>query len=95
MDLFRNLCWLRDMTSDVENLGLVFAVDYQFAGNKSTYELIPGGSEVAVTDDNKLEYLELRLRHRMLDSIMPQLQSFLKGFYEVLPPDLVSVFDYQ
>jgi E3 ubiquitin ligase SMURF1/2/E3 ubiquitin-protein ligase NEDD4 len=95
VDLFRNLCWLRDMTSDVENLGLVFAVDYQFAGNKSTYELIPGGSEVAVTDDNKLEYLELRLRHRMLDSIMPQLQSFLKGFYEVLPPDLVSVFDYQ
>jgi E3 ubiquitin ligase SMURF1/2/E3 ubiquitin-protein ligase NEDD4 len=95
VDLFRNLCWLRDMSSGVENLGLVFAVDYQFAGNKSTFELIEGGSDIPVTDDNKHEYLELSLRHRMLDSIMPQLQSFLKGFYEVLPPDLVSVFDYQ
>ena len=95
VDLFRNLCWLRDMTRDVEQLGLVFAVDYQFGGNKSTYELVPGGADIAVTDENKDEYLELRLRHRMLDSIVPQLQSFLKGFYEVLPPDLVSVFDYQ
>ena len=95
VDLYRNLCWLRDLPTDVEELGLVFAVDYQFGGHKATLELVPNGSDIAVCDDNKEEYLDLRFRHRMLDSVMPQLQSFLKGFYEVLPPDLVSVFDYQ
>eukprot|EP00600_Ochromonadales_sp_CCMP1393_P014507 CAMPEP_0175000774 /NCGR_PEP_ID=MMETSP0005-20121125/2777_1 /TAXON_ID=420556 /ORGANISM="Ochromonas sp., Strain CCMP1393" /LENGTH=985 /DNA_ID=CAMNT_0016255611 /DNA_START=378 /DNA_END=3336 /DNA_ORIENTATION=+ len=59
------------------------------------YELIPGGADILVTDENKEEYLQLRLRHRMLDSIKPQLEHFLVGLYEVIPADLLSVFDYQ
>ena len=31
----------------------------------------------------------------MLDSIKPQLEKFLTGFHEVLPPELLCVFDYQ
>ena len=37
------------------------------------------GANIAVTDANKDEYLSLRLRHRMLDSIKPQLQHLLIG----------------
>jgi hypothetical protein len=33
--------------------------------------------------------------HVPRSSIRPQLESFLRGFYEVLPSDLLSVFDYQ
>eukprot|EP00602_Paraphysomonas_sp_CaronLab_P008588 CAMPEP_0185034298 /NCGR_PEP_ID=MMETSP1103-20130426/24045_1 /TAXON_ID=36769 /ORGANISM="Paraphysomonas bandaiensis, Strain Caron Lab Isolate" /LENGTH=626 /DNA_ID=CAMNT_0027570905 /DNA_START=570 /DNA_END=2450 /DNA_ORIENTATION=+ len=95
VDLYRNLTWLRDIPEGVESLGLVFAVDYQYNGYSSTFELKPGGADIPVTDDNKQEFLELRLRHRMLDSIKPQLEMLLKGFYEVLPPELVAVFDYQ
>lgn len=58
-------------------------------------ELKKGGADILVTDQNKAEYLQLKLRHRMLDSIKPQLESFLRGFYEVIPGDLLSVFDYQ
>jgi hypothetical protein len=60
-----------------------------------TYQLIPHGADTLVTSATKDEYLELRLRHRMLDSMKQPLESFLKGFYEVLPVDLISVFDYQ
>lgn len=62
---------------------------------KQVYELIPNGENTIVTDENKEQYLILRLRHRMLDSVRPQLEQLLKGLYEVLPPDLLSVFDYQ
>ena len=79
LDLYRNLCWLRDTPGGVEHLGLVFAVDYQYGQHSSTCELKPGGANIAVTDENKEEFLELRLRHRMLDSIKPQLENFLKG----------------
>ena len=58
-------------------------------------ELKPNGENIVVTDFNKSEYLQLKLRHRMLDSIKPQLEHFLRGFYEVIPGDLLSVFDYQ
>ena len=36
-----------------------------------------------VTDENKDEYLSLNLRHRMLDSVKPQLEALLQGMYEV------------
>jgi hypothetical protein len=95
LELYRNLIWLKN-NSNVEGLGLDFTVTYASPlGKAMTFELIPNGSDVLVTDDNKIEYLQLRLKHRMLDSIKPQLESFLKGIYEVVPPDLLSVFDYQ
>ena len=94
VELFRNLQWLRD-NSNVECLSLDFTVTYSSLGKTVTAELVPDGSKISVTDENKAEYLMLRLKHRMLDSIKLQLQNFLKGFYEVLPSDLLSVFDYQ
>ena len=93
-ELFRNLCWLKTH-SGVEHLMLDFSVTYSAHGRTATHELKPGGAEEAVTDDNKEEYLQLRLRHRMLDSIKAQLEHFLRGLYEVIPPELLSVFDYQ
>jgi hypothetical protein len=95
VELYRNLIWLRDTPNEIEPLGLVFAVDYQYGEHSSTFELKPNGSNIAVTDDNINEYLDLRLRHRLLDSIKPQLEHFLKGLYEIIPPTLLSVFDYQ
>lgn len=96
VDLYRNLCWIRDASDDdLVSCGLFFTVEYQYGEHSASYELRPGGADILVTSDNVEEFLELRLRHRMLDSIQPQLEALLKGFYEVLPCDLMSVFDYQ
>ena len=106
-ELYRNLKWLKRSCPQVSSLMLDFSISYggSHAGptngsfntctNIVSYDLKPGGSELPVTDDNKEEYLQLRLRHRMLDSIKPQLEHFLSGLYEVVPADLLSVFDYQ
>lgn len=39
--------------------------------------------------------LQLRLRHRILDGIYSQLWHVMRGFYDVIPAHLISVFDYQ
>lgn len=91
LDLYRNLCWLRDTPEGVEHLGLVFAVDYQYGQHSSTYDLKPNGSQIAVTDSNKEEFLELRLRHRMLDSIKLQLEHMLKGATLCLQRRMISL----
>uniref|UniRef100_H3HC66 HECT-type E3 ubiquitin transferase n=1 Tax=Phytophthora ramorum TaxID=164328 RepID=H3HC66_PHYRM len=60
-----------------------------------TVELKPGGESIDVTDENKMEYLSLVLRYRMLDSVAEQLTALLKGLYEVIPKSLLTIFDYQ
>jgi E3 ubiquitin ligase SMURF1/2/E3 ubiquitin-protein ligase HUWE1 len=92
--LHRNLRWL-DTCPDLSALCLDFTVTYPGIAGPETFELKPSGGDCAVSNANKEEYLLLRLRNRMLDSVKPQLEALLRGLYEVVPPDLLSVFDYQ
>jgi hypothetical protein len=103
LELYQNLLWLKeyhlehlsDEVDDLESLGLVFAVDYQYGGYLMTFELLPDGKSISVTRLNVQLYLELRLKHRLFDSIKQQLEFFLKGVYEVIPLEYLSIFDYQ
>lgn len=56
------------------------------------YELIPGGRNIKVTEDNKHQYVDLVAEHRLTTAIRPQINAFLKGFTELIP-DLVSIFN--
>jgi len=93
-DLYRNLEWLK-LNPGAKDLYLDFTAAYSSNGIHRVIELKPGGDDITVTDENKAEYLMLILKHRMLDSVKRPLEHFLKGLYEVLPSDLLSVFDYQ
>jgi E3 ubiquitin-protein ligase HUWE1 len=55
-------------------------------------DLIPNGSRVLVTDDNKHEYVRLIAQHRMTTAISSQIDAFLSGFYELIPPELICIF---
>lgn len=56
-------------------------------------DLIPGGSEVDVTDANKREYIRLIAQHRLTSSIRAQIDSFLEGLHDLVPRDLLSIFN--
>ena len=49
--------WIRD--NDIEECGLemFFSVDWELLGEIKQHELKPGGAEIAVTEENKNEYL--------------------------------------
>jgi len=93
-ELYQNLVYLRD-NPGAEYLDLDFTVEVEHMGMRQTHELVPGGVNIAVTDSNKQEYLNRRFKFRMLDSISPQLWQLLCGLYEVVPMEVLSVFDYQ
>ena len=42
-------------------------------------ELKPGGAEIDVTEENKAEYLQLFVEHRLLASIKPQVDAVREG----------------
>lgn len=54
--------------------------------------MIPNGRSITVTDDNKFEYVRLVANHRMSAGIKAQIESFLDGFYELVPPELITIF---
>mmetsp|Transcript_70314 Transcript_70314/g.159032 ORF Transcript_70314/g.159032 Transcript_70314/m.159032 type:complete len:524 (+) Transcript_70314:541-2112(+) len=58
------------------------------------YELVPGGASVPVTAANRLEYVRLLSQWHLGSGVAAPLSRLLEGFYTVVPPDLVTVFDY-
>lgn len=89
---YKHLTWMLD-NEGVDALCLDFTVSEQVSGKTVTVELIPGGSTIAVTEDNKHEYVNRLFRYRLVDSVAPQLYAFLRGLYEVIPCEILLMFD--
>ena len=92
--IYRNLMDLLDI-DDVSVLYLDFSVTEDHLGTTSTVDLIDGGRDINVDNSNCAEYLEEQLKYRLMNRIKSQLLEFLRGFYDVVPEPLLSVFDFQ
>ncbi|ODN73426.1 hypothetical protein L202_07951 [Cryptococcus amylolentus CBS 6039] len=66
--------------------------DDQF-GEKKTVELKPDGANIPVTEDNKEEYVRLVVSYRLDNSIRDQIKAFLEGFYDIIPHELIQIFE--
>jgi len=90
---YRSLMELLQM--DIEELGLElsFTADTEDFGIIRTTELIPGGANIPVTEKNKREYIRLATQHKMTTGIRKQLDAFMEGFNELVPHDLIKIFD--
>ena len=58
-------------------------------------DLKENGRQIAVTECNKREYVQLACQMKMTESIKAQIKSFLEGFYEIIPKDLIAIFNEQ
>ncbi|XP_044254864.1 apoptosis-resistant E3 ubiquitin protein ligase 1 isoform X1 [Tribolium madens] len=58
-----------------------------------TVELIPNGSKIRVRNATKLQYLDALAQYRLATSIKDEMESFLKGLNELIPDNLLSIFD--
>jgi len=84
LDIYRNLKQLLDMDSDVESLGLCFAVDEDAGlGQREEVLLKPNGDEIAVTDENKHEYAKLYAHHLLETRVKSDFEPLRSGFLEV------------
>jgi len=58
-------------------------------------DLKPGGRHEAVTELNKHEYVRLVAEQVMTKGIGEQVEAVKKGFHEMIPPELISMFSPQ
>ncbi|RHY34203.1 hypothetical protein DYB32_001086 [Aphanomyces invadans] len=94
-EVYRSMKWMKE-NEGVEALCLDFSVtNRRISGEIEVIDLKENGRNIEVTDANKLEYIYLRLRYIMLESFSEQLQHLMAGVFEVIPQELILVFDYQ
>lgn len=56
-------------------------------------DLIPGGQSIKVTEESKLHYLDVLAQYRLCSQVKDEVDSFLKGLHELIPDNLLSIFD--
>ncbi|KAF2143278.1 uncharacterized protein K452DRAFT_225432 [Aplosporella prunicola CBS 121167] len=94
LDYYKSLIWMleNDITDIITE---TFSVDCEEFGVTKTIDLIPNGRNVAVTDENKHEYVRLMVEYRLTGSVQDQLTGFLKGFHDIVPANLIEIFNEQ
>jgi E3 ubiquitin-protein ligase NEDD4 len=56
-------------------------------------ELWPGGADIPVTESNKKEYVDAVVEYRITKRVQQQSTAFREGFFELIPTELITVFD--
>lgn len=93
-EYFKSLEWM--LNNDITDiLDLTFTVDDEEFGETKVIDLKPNGTNIAVTELNKQEYLRLVTEQRLTKSIRSQIDAFLDGFNEIIPADLIRIFSEQ
>ncbi len=62
-------------------------------GSQCQVELVKGGKDVAVTDENKLEYIHRVADYRLNVQLRGPAGAFRRGFTSVVAPDWVAMFN--
>lgn len=91
-DFHRSLVWM--LENDITDvLDQTFAAEDERFGVTGVEDLKPGGRDIPVTNENKKEYVDLMIKWRIQKRVDEQFQAFIGGFHELIPADLVNVFD--
>lgn len=91
-EVYNSLKWILENSID-GILDLTFSADDERFGQVVTVDLKSDGRNIEVLDDNKKEYIELFTQWKICDRVEEQFKAFMDGFNELIPEDLVNVFD--
>ncbi|KAH9923973.1 ubiquitin-protein ligase [Epithele typhae] len=91
-ELYRGLSWMldNDITDVIDE---TFTTTEDRFGEMVTVELKPGGADIPVTEENKKDYVGLIVEYRISRRVKEQFDAFMSGFSELIPQDLINVFD--
>lgn len=94
LDYYKSLVWIleNDITDVITE---DFSVIEEQFGQEKVVDLIPDGRNIPVTEENKREYVNAQVRYRLTTSVREQLENFVRGFHDIIPAELVAIFDEQ
>eukprot|EP00742_Colponemidia_sp_Colp-10_P014946 GILJ01017026.1.p1 GENE.GILJ01017026.1~~GILJ01017026.1.p1 ORF type:complete len:1252 (+),score=169.07 GILJ01017026.1:121-3756(+) len=88
----KSLMLLKEM-ENVSDACLYFNVDDEVLGQTITVDLVPGGRDLIVTNDNVIRYMHTLAHYRLVKSIKVQTEAFVQGLSDVLSLRWLQVFN--
>ncbi|KAI6119856.1 hypothetical protein EDD16DRAFT_1895336 [Pisolithus croceorrhizus] len=92
-EYYNSLCWI--LENDPTPLELTFSVEADEFGRNRIIPLKPGGESIHVTQENRREFVQLSANFRLYSSISEQIENLVSGFYDIIPKDLITIFNEQ
>ena len=89
--LTNSLRWMKD-NNNIEDLQQPFTYEVEVMGQIFTRELIPNGSNIIVTEDNKDTFITRLYEMKIRNEISAEISAFLRGFDLIISPAVLSVF---
>ncbi|ODQ63987.1 hypothetical protein NADFUDRAFT_52972 [Nadsonia fulvescens var. elongata DSM 6958] len=94
LDYYKSLVWM--MENDITDIITeTMSIDTDDYGEQKTIDLIPNGRDIPVTEENKHEYVRLVCEYRLITSVQEQMDNLLEGFHDIIPEDIIAIFDEQ
>ncbi|KAJ2931954.1 hypothetical protein H1R20_g5141, partial [Candolleomyces eurysporus] len=94
-DLYKGLIFLKHYKGNPEDLSLNFTIAVEELGVTKNVELIPGGSDISVTKENRLKYITLVSHYRLSRQIKKQSEAFFEGLSEMIDARWLRMFNQQ
>ncbi|PPD77369.1 hypothetical protein GOBAR_DD25703 [Gossypium barbadense] len=78
---------------DISELELYFVIVNNEYGEQTEEELLPGGKNIHVTNENVITFIHLVSNHRLNFQIRQQSSHFLRGFQQLMQKDWIDMFN--
>lgn len=92
-DCYRSMVHLQELKKNSEDVEML-CLDFSVADGHGGYvELVEGGEDIDVTNENLNEYLVTSCKYRLLEQTKQQVTAILRGFHDIIPiQELLAVF---
>ncbi|ESQ48207.1 hypothetical protein EUTSA_v10019984mg [Eutrema salsugineum] len=92
-ELYRHLIFLKRYKGNISELELYFVILNNEYGERTEEELLPGGKDMRVTNENVITFIHLVSNHRLNFQIRQQSSHFLRGFQQLIPKEWIDMFN--
>eukprot|EP00470_Lotharella_oceanica_P016778 CAMPEP_0170193562 /NCGR_PEP_ID=MMETSP0040_2-20121228/57116_1 /TAXON_ID=641309 /ORGANISM="Lotharella oceanica, Strain CCMP622" /LENGTH=370 /DNA_ID=CAMNT_0010442227 /DNA_START=415 /DNA_END=1527 /DNA_ORIENTATION=+ len=90
-EIYKNLIYLKK--NSAAGLELTFSVQRDVFGDSKAVDLIPNGSNIAVTDHNRMKFIYEMADFTLNREIAVQSRAFVHGLNSVIKPDWLRMFE--
>ena len=92
---YNSIKWLLENDFTETETFLTYSVNHDDLDQIQTVDLIENGRNVEVTEKNKFDYVQRLCSFKLYESIKLQIEALLKGFYNIIPQNLISIFNHR
>ena len=86
-ELYKHLLFLKSYKENMEDLCLSFQIEESdpITGKKKPVNLVDGGGDVSVTNQNVFRYVYLVMDYKLNRRIKLKADAFMQGFHSIIP----------